>query len=142
MKRFYMLLALAPVSGLIALPLTGTAHAANVVGASGLVANTSSSQSSTSFIPRAVMHSQQLKAEATVLNTTTNNIQAAHKSKTFKKLLSAAGMSRKVFMVKVAQQLQIALEAMGYSQSQIIITKQHHVIMRLRHEEKHEKNLR
>ncbi len=139
MKRSHILLSIAPIAGLIALPLTGTAGATSITGTSSTSSTAHSSQSTTSTIPRSIMHSQQLKAEAEVLNTSTSNIQAAHKGKTFKKLLSAAGMTRQEFMKKVAQQIQSDLEAMGYSQSQIIITKQHYSIMHLRHEEKHEK---
>ena len=90
----------------------------------------------TSGIPRSVFKHDRLDAEAQVLNTTTANVLAAHKNKTFSSLLSSAGLTRKTFTQKVKTQLASDLESQGYSQSQVTIALQHRTIVRLHHKEK------
>lgn len=89
-----------------------------------------------SSIPRDVFRQERLDAEAKVLNTTTDNIEAAHKNHTFKQLLSQAGLTHKTFMQKMKDQLTSDLEAKGYSQEQITIALQHKEIVRLHHKAK------
>jgi hypothetical protein len=115
----------------------GTASA--VVIASGLwvgvasAAAPTSTTGGTSGIPRSVFKTDRLDAVATVLHTTTANVQAAHKDKTLSQLMSAAGLTKKTFAEKLKAQLTTDLENGGYSQSQVTIALQHRTIVRLRH---------
>ena len=72
-------------------------------------------------------------AVAEVLNTTTANVQAAHKNHTLKQLVQNAGLTPKTFGQKVRAQLTSDLESKGYSQDQVTIALQHREIVRLKH---------
>ena len=74
-----------------------------------------------------------LQAAATVLNTTTANIQTALKNHTLKQLIQNASLTRKSFLEKVRAELTTELEKQGYSQDQVIIALQNRQIIRLRH---------
>lgn len=89
----------------------------------------------TSGIPRSIFREERLDAAAEVLNTTTANIQAAHKNKTFATILSNAGLTKQTYAQKLKTELTSDLEAKGYTQDQITIALQHRTIVRLRHHE-------
>ena len=86
-----------------------------------------------SDIPRSVFRQERLDAVAQVLDTSTTNVQNAHKDKTLSSLISSAGLSKKTFAQKVKTQLTSDLEAKGYSQDQVTIALQHRDIVRLHH---------
>jgi hypothetical protein len=71
-----------------------------------------------------------------VLNTTTANIQTAHKDKTFAQLLKNAGLTRKTYRQKLKTQLTTDLENQGYTQDQVTIALQQKTISHLRHHHK------
>jgi len=96
-------------------------------------ASTNNGTIGTSGIPRTVFSQERLDAVAEVLNTSTANVQAAHKDKTFSALISKAGLTKKTFAQKVKAQLTTDLEAKGYSQDQVTIALQHRTIARLHH---------
>jgi hypothetical protein len=108
------------------------------VGALGIAsaATPSSTTIGTSGIPRTTLKQDHLTATAQVLNTTTANVQASRKDKTFSQLVTSAGLTRKTLAEKVKVQLTSELEGQGYSQNQITIALQHHKIARLRHHNK------
>lgn len=89
-----------------------------------------------SGIPRSVFKQERLTAESQVLNTSTENIQAAHKNKTLSQLIKAAGLTPKTYHQKLKAQLTSDLEGKGYSQDQVIIALQHKTIVHLRHQNK------
>lgn len=126
-------------AGIFALSLVGAgfgvASAATNASASNMNGNVGSSG-----IPRSVFSQERLDAEAQVLNTTTDNVQAAHKSHTLKDLISQAGLTPKTFMQKLKTQLTSDLASKGYSQDQITIALQHKEIVRLHHKAKKEKS--
>jgi hypothetical protein len=93
----------------------------------------------TSGIPRSTFKADRLSAAAEVLNTTTANVQAAHKDKTFSGLMTNAGLTKKTFAEKLKTQLTTELEGQGYSQDQVTIALQHRYIARLHHYDKHHK---
>jgi hypothetical protein len=86
-----------------------------------------------SGIPKTVFGQEKLDAAAEVLDTTTQNVQAAHQDKDLGKLISSAGLTRKTFIEKVKTELTTDLESKGYSQDQITIALQHKTIQHLRH---------
>ena len=92
-----------------------------------------------STIPRSVFQQARLDAEAQVLNTTTANIQAAHKNHSFKQLLQQANLTPKTFGQKVKAQITSELEAKGYSQDEITIALERKQIVRLHHKLHHAK---
>lgn len=124
-------------AGIFALSLVGAgfgvASAATSTSASNMNGNVGSSG-----IPRSVFSQERLDAEAQVLNTTTANVQAAHKSHTLKDLISQTGLTPKTFMQKLKTQLTSDLASKGYSQDQITIALQHKEIVRLHHKVKKE----
>ena len=71
-----------------------------------------------------------------MLNTSTSNIQAAHKDKTLKTLIANDGLTRQSFNQKVKADLTAELENAGYTQDQVTIALQHRTILRLRHHDK------
>lgn len=109
-------------------------------GTVGLVSAATPSSASgnigTSGISRTTFRQEKLDAEATVLGTTTANVQSARKDKTLEKLISNAGLTRATFRAKVKAQLTADLLGLGYSQDQITIALQHRVIVRLHHHHK------
>jgi hypothetical protein len=105
-------------SGVIALAGIGVASAA-----------TSNTNVGTSGIPKTIYRQERLDAVADVLDTTTTNVQAAHKDKTFTTLVSKAGLTKETFAAKVKAELTTDLEAKGYSQDQITIAMQHRHIV-------------
>lgn len=120
---------------------------ASVVGAGALalggvgIANaavTHSGNVGTSGIPRATFRQDRLEAAAQVLNTTTANVQAAHKDKTLSTFISSAGLTRQSFAQKVRAAMTSELEGQGYSQQQATIAFQHRTILRLRHRLAHQ----
>jgi hypothetical protein len=90
----------------------------------------------TSSITRTVFRNDRLEAEAQVLNTTTANVQAAHKDKTFARLLTNAGLTKQTFHEKVKVQLTTDLENQGYSANQVAIALQHRMIVGMHHHKK------
>lgn len=104
--------------------------------ASAATNNSNGGNVGTSGIPRSVFRQDRLDAAAEVLNTTTSNIQTAHKDKTFASLINNAGLTRKTYRQKLKAQLTSELEAQGYTQDQITIAFQHRVIHHLRHHKK------
>ncbi len=121
-----------------------TVTAATLLGLAGAgVVSADSAKSGnvgTSGIPRTVFMQERLDAVAQVLGTSTSNVQAAHKNKSFKQLVSNAGLTKATFSQKVKAQLTTDLESKGYSQSQVTIALQHRNIVHLRHELKQDKN--
>jgi hypothetical protein len=116
---------------------------AGVIGASAIgvasaigASTTSNTNVGKSGIPRTVFKEERQDAADEVLNTTTANIQAAHKAKTFSTLLSSAGLTKTTYSNKLRAQLTSDLEAKGYTQDQITIALQHKVIVHLRHNRK------
>jgi hypothetical protein len=128
MKVSYIAASLAS-TGIIAASAMGVVSAANTQ-------TTNSGNVGSSGIPRTVFRQERLDAVAEVLNTSTANVQAAHKNKTLAQLISNAGLSRKTFVQKVKTQLTTDLENQGYSQNQVTIALQHRTIVRLRHHQK------
>lgn len=128
MKVSYIVASLAS-TGIIAASAMGVVSAANTqthgngnVGSSG--------------ISRTVFRQERLDAAAQVLNTSTANVQAAHKNKTFAQLITSAGLTKKTFVQKLKAQLTTDLENQGYSQNQVTIALQHRTIVRLHHHKK------
>jgi 3-hydroxyacyl-CoA dehydrogenase len=111
--------------------------AASAIGA--VSADASNTNVGTSGIPRTIFKQERLEAASQVLNTSTTNIQSAHKDKTFSQLVSKAGLTKKTYSVKLKSQLTSDLEAKGYSQSQVTIALQHKHIVRLNHKDKSKK---
>ena len=115
---------------------------AAVIGAGGLgfasaaATNSSNTNVGSSGIPRSTFKNDRLEAAATVLNTSTSNIQTAHKDKTLSQLISKAGLTKKTFREKVRSQTTTELKSQGYSQDQITIAFQHRTILKLRHHKK------
>lgn len=99
-------------------------------------ADTKNGNVGTSGIPRGIFKQERLAAASEVLHTSTANIQAAHKYKTFKQLISQAGLTQQTYREKLRTQLVADLESKGYSQDQITIALQHKQIVRLHHKEK------
>ena len=122
MKKLHYVALSALAVGLIGASAVGIASAASIHGNVG-----------TSGIPRSVFMEERLDAASQVLNTTTANIQAAHKDKTFSSLLSQANLTKQTYAEKLKAQLTSDLEAKGYSQDQITIALQHKLIRHLRH---------
>ncbi|HUD06848.1 MAG TPA: hypothetical protein VMR34_03080 [Candidatus Saccharimonadales bacterium] len=121
--------------------ITASIATIGLVGSVGVgVANAASSNNSgdvgTSGIPRSVFIEDRLDAVAQVLNTSTSNIQAAHKDKTLKTLIANDGLTRQSFNQKVKADLTAELENAGYTQDQVTIALQHRTILRLRHHDK------
>jgi hypothetical protein len=117
-----------------------------IIAASAMgVVSAASTQKSTnvnvgsSGIPRTIFKQDRLDAVAQVLNTSTANVQAAHKNKVFSELISNAGLTKKTFVQKVKAQFTTDLENQGYSQDQVTIALQHRAIVGLRHHHHHEK---
>jgi hypothetical protein len=79
-------------------------------------------------IPNSIMHTERLSAEASVLKTTTSDVQAAHKAKTMKQLVTSAGLTEKTYHKALKTQIDKDLEAKGYSATEIKATlhKEHH----------------
>jgi hypothetical protein len=121
MRKLAIITAATAASGLIAVAGMGIASAATT-------GNVGSSD-----IPRTVFKQERLDAVAEVLNTTTANVQAAHKNKTFATLLTNAGLTKKTFAEKVKAELTTDLEAQGYSSDQVTIALQHRAIVRMHH---------
>lgn len=92
----------------------------------------------TSGIPRSVFRTDLLDSTAKALNTTTANVQSAHKNHTLKSLLKNANLTKKQFALNVKNDLTSDLESQGYSSQQVTIAMQQRMIDRFRHEEKHE----
>jgi len=119
-----------------------TAGVAGIVSAAVVSPKVSSVGSSNSrglvrrkmFINKAVYKQERLSAEAKVLNTSTANISSAIKDKSLVKLIEQSGMTRKEFKKKVDSDFVSALESMGYSKDQVIISMQHRQIVHLRKE--------
>lgn len=122
MKRLAVIVSGVTASGLLLVSGMGVASAASNNGNIG-----------TSGIPRTVFKQERLDAVAQVLNTTTADVQAAHKNKTFSNLISSAGLTKKTFAQKLKTQLTSDLESKGYSQDQVTIALQHRTIVRLHH---------
>lgn len=78
-----------------------------------------------SGIPRSVFKVEKLTAKAEVLNTSTANVQAAHQNKSFKTMLSNAGLTKAEFNQKVNQQVTSDLEKLGYTDQQISAALNH-----------------
>ena len=116
---------------------SGGVITASAIGA--VSADTKSGNVGSSGIPRSVFKQERLEAVSQVLNTSTANIQAAHKNKTFSQLVSQAGLTQKTYREKLKTQLVSDLEAKGYSQDQMTIALQHKQIVRLHHKEKSSK---
>jgi len=117
----------------------GTALAAGAVSATSAAtapANTPADVGS-SGIPRSLFRQEQLSVVAHVLNTTTTDVQAAHKNKTMAQLISQAGLTKQTFRQQVKAQLTSDLEAKGYSQDQVTLALQHRTIKHMRHHAKH-----
>jgi hypothetical protein len=117
-------------SGIIAVSAMGVASAAT---------NNSSVKNpnvGSSGIPRTVFKQDHLEAASQVLNTTTANIQTAHKDKTFAQLLKNAGLTRTTYRQKLKTQLTTDLENQGYTQDQVTIALQQKTISHLRHHHK------
>jgi hypothetical protein len=89
-----------------------------------------------SGITRTVFRNDRLEAEAQVLNTTTAQLQSAHKDKTMAQLIANAGLTKQSFHAKVKAQLTTDLENQGYSQDQVTIALQHRMIVGMRHHKK------
>jgi hypothetical protein len=106
---------------------------ASTIGAVSADSHNASGNVGSSGIPRSVFKQERLDAASQVLNTTTANVQAAHKNKTFAQLVSQAGLTKKTYHQKLKTQLTTDLEAQGYSQSQITIALQHREIVRQHH---------
>jgi hypothetical protein len=105
------------------------------IGALG-VANADSTTSGnvgSSGIPKSVFKEERLDAASEVLNTSTANVQAAHQDKTFSKLITSAGLTKKTYKDKLKTQLTTDLESKGYSQDQITIALQRTHIHHLKH---------
>jgi len=128
MKVSYIAASLAS-TGIIAASAMGVVSAANTP-------TTNSGNVGSSGIPRTVFRQERLDAVAQVLNTSTANVQAAHKNKTLSQLISTAGLTRKTFVQKLKAQLTTDLENQGYSQNQVTIALQHRTIVHLRHHHK------
>lgn len=126
-KPSYFAIAVASVS-VIALGGVGMGMASAATTTSGTIG--------TSGIPRSVFREERLQATAEVLNTSTSNVQAAHKNKTFKQLITNAGLTQKTFAQKLKAQFTTDLESKGYTQDQVTIALQHRTIARLRHHDK------
>ena len=97
---------------------------------------TKSGNIGTSGISRTTFRQEKLDAEATVLGTTTANIQTARKDKTLAQLISNAGLTKVTFRTKVKAQLTTDLLGLGYTQDQITIALQHREIVRFHHHNK------
>ncbi len=126
-KPRYIAISLAS-AGLIGLSTLGIASAASPTSTSTTIGK--------SGIPRSTFKQDRLTAVAQVLNTTTANVQAAHKNETFSQLVANAGLTKKTFAQKLKIQITSDLEGQGYSQAQVTIALQHRTIVRLRHHEK------
>jgi SOS response regulatory protein OraA/RecX len=117
--------------------LTAGLIGAAIVAASSLgVASAASTTASntnvgSSGIPRSVFQQERQASVAKVLNTSTANVQAAHKQHTLEQLIKNAGLTDKTFGQKVKAQLTSDLESKGYSQDQVTIALQHKEIVRL-----------
>lgn len=127
MKKLLVIAASVAGSGLLLVSGFGIASAAT---------NTNSGNVGTSGITRTVFREERQDAVAQVLNTTTANVQAARKNKTFGSLITNAGLTKKTFAQKLKTQLTSDLESKGYSQDQITIALQHRTIVKLHHKNK------
>jgi hypothetical protein len=122
----------------IAISLTGI----GIVGACAIGAVSADSTSSSnanvgsSGIPRSVFKQEKLAAASEVLDTTSVNIQNAHKDKTFSTLLTNAGLTKKTYHQKLKAELTTDLEAKDYSQDQVTIALQHRMIAHMHHNDK------
>jgi hypothetical protein len=106
----------------------------------GIVSAAPSHMASTTIgssgISRTVFREERLAASAEVLNTSTANVQAAHKAKDVSTLITNAGLTKKTFQQKLKAELTSDLEAKGYSQTQVTIALQHRLIVHVRHDHK------
>lgn len=122
----------------IALSLAGAGILS--LGAIGIASAATPNKASTTIGASGISHTtfkqDRLNAVAEVLNTTTANVQTAHKNKTLSQLISNAGLTKKTFAEKVKAGLETELQGQGYSQDQITIALQHRTIARLRHHDK------
>lgn len=120
---------------LLAVSLSGAALLAVAgVGVASAATNSQAKNNNvgSSGIPRSTFKAERLNAAAQVLNTTTDNITAAHKNKTMSQLLSKAGLTKKTYAQKLKAQLTSDLQNEGYNQDQIMIALQHRQIVHLR----------
>jgi hypothetical protein len=88
-------------------------------------ATTSNTQPSSS-IARSVVHDDQLKAMASVLNLTTAQIQIHLKTHDLQQVVADTGLTGSTYHQKVQTQLESELQAQGYSQTQIDSAAQHY----------------
>jgi SOS response regulatory protein OraA/RecX len=122
-------------TGLLTIGIVGAVGIGVASAASTSASNTAATVGS-SDIPRSVFKAEKQASVAAVLNTSTANVQAAHKNHTLKQLITSAGLTDKTFGQKVKTQLTSDLESKGYSQDQITIALQHKEIVRLQHKAK------
>lgn len=90
----------------------------------------------TSGIPKTVFRQEKLDASAQVLNTTPTDVQAAHKDKTLKSLISKAGLTKQTYRQKLQAQLTTDLEELGYTQQQVHTALHKHTIAHTHHGKK------
>jgi hypothetical protein len=119
--------------------IAGSLAATGIVAASAIGAVSADSTNGNvglSDIPRSVFKQERLDAASQVLNTSTANIQAAHKNHSFSDLLSQADLTKTTYRPKLKAQLTSDLESKGYSQDQVTIALQHRHIEKLHHKDK------
>ena len=88
-------------------------------------ASTTTSTTNSVAVPRTVLHTQRLAAEAQVLKTTPAAVQSAKKGHTLSQLIKAAGMTRASYRQAVHSLVVSNLQALGYTQSQITAATTH-----------------
>jgi len=110
--------------------------AAGSIGVASAATNHNNVNVGSSGIPKTVFKQEKLDASAQVLNTTTSDVQAAHKNKTFKTLLSNAGLTKQTYEQKLQAQLTTDLEGLGYTQTQVNTALQKHPLTHTHHGKK------
>ena len=110
--------------------------AAGSIGVASAATNHNNVNVGTSGIPKTVFKQEKLDASAQVLNNTTSDIQTAHQNKTFKTLLSNAGLTKQTYEQKLQAQLTTDLEGLGYTQAQVNTALQKHPVTHIHHGKK------
>ena len=115
-----------------------SAGSLGVVGATSVSGNSSNGNSKPHSSLGLPIRHQRLLIVSEVLNTSTNNVISARKSKTLDQLISKAGLTRKEFNTEVRNKLISDLESNGYSKDQIIIALQRQRLNHYRREDRRE----
>jgi len=94
--------------------------------------NNSNNSLKQQLIPNKILRSTRLMATSQVLNISTKQVKQAYKSKSLSKLIIDAGFTIKTYRTKLHSQLSSDFKKEGYSLDQVIISNEHHTIIKLR----------